>query len=140
MEKAYGTVFFAALNIWIQVVCTAIKLLDVHAKVFWLPENLGGVSTLAEADYYSAGYSTIYFGLIMLLCLMGSKYIYICGCLPIPTFILPFVFLVAVQYIADVLFGMNVDFVGHLAGIIAALIVRYAGFYPARLLPQYSWL
>ena len=133
LEKAYGTCFFAAVNMWILAVCTAIQLLYAHARIFWLPISLGGgsVETLAV---YAFGYSAILFGLIMLVSLTGDRNMNIYGC-SFPKIVLPFVYLVFSQMIVA-----NADWMGHLSGIIAALIVRYAGVYPARLLPQYTWL
>ena len=91
----------------------------------------GSIETLAV---YSYGYSGILFGLIMLVSLTGSRYLNVYGC-QIPKIVLPFFYLVLSQMIVA-----NASWVGHLSGIFAALIVRYAGFYPARLLPQLSWL
>lgn len=133
LEKAYGTSFFAVLNMWILAVCTSIQLLYAHARIFWLPLSLGGgsIETLAV---FAFGYSAILFGLIMLVSLTGGKYMTVYGC-NIPKIILPFAYLVFSQMIVA-----NADWMGHLSGIIAALIVRYLGVYPMRLLPQYVWL
>ena len=65
----------------------------------------------------------------MLVSLTGDRYMKIYGC-SFPKIVLPFAYLVFSQMIVA-----NADWMGHLSGIIAALIVRYAGIYPIRLLP-----
>ena len=42
LEKTYGTLFFAMVNIWILILCSSIQLLYAHARIFWLPESFGG--------------------------------------------------------------------------------------------------
>ena len=83
---------------------------------------------------YAFGYSAILFGLIMLVSLTGERYMDVYGC-KIPKIVLPFGYLVFSQMIVA-----NADWMGHLSGIIAALIVKYLGVYPIRLLPQFAWL
>ena len=41
-EKYVGTLFYAALNMWLLILATVIHLTYVHAMVYWLPEQFGG--------------------------------------------------------------------------------------------------
>ena len=133
MEKNYGTFFFFAVNLWLLFFCSAIQLLYAQARIFWLPESLGGAS-LDVLVTYAYGYSAILFGLVMLLSLTGDRYINFYGCKVCKIFI-PFAYLLASQMVAP-----NADLFGHLSGILAAVILRYCFIYQLRLLPQQSWI
>ena len=128
LEKAYGSLFFATVNMWILAICTAIQLLYAHARIFWLPLSMGGGS-LETLVLYAFGYSAILFGLIMLFCMTGERNMNVYG-LSVPKILLPFVYLIFSQIVAP-----NADMVGHISGIIAAVILRFTGFYDLRLLP-----
>jgi len=128
LEKAYGTYFFTVINMWILALCSAIQLLYAHARVFWLPLSLGGGDATLLVTY-SIGYSAILFGLIMLVSLSGSKHIDVYGC-KVRKILLPFIYVIFSQVVVP-----NADLFGHLSGILAALILRYAGLYMCRLMP-----
>ena len=44
MEKRFGTLFFAVLNVWAILISNALHLLYVWLRVYALPEKLGGGS------------------------------------------------------------------------------------------------
>ena len=133
LEKAYGSFFFAIVNMFLLVISAAIYLLYDHARIFWLPPSIGGGS-LETLLTYGIGYSGILFGLIMLFCLTGERYTNVYGC-KMPKIFIPFIYLIISKMIQP-----KSDNVGHISGIIAALLLRYTGIYHTRLLPQYSWL
>ena len=133
LERAYGTYFFMIINLWLMGLSASLELLYDHARVFWLPESLGGGAIELLATY-SVGYSAVLFGLVMLECLSGDKYLSVYGC-KVRKIFLPFAYLFLSQVIVP-----NASLIGHLSGIISALILRYGGIYMCRLLPQYAWL
>jgi membrane associated rhomboid family serine protease len=98
LEKAYGTYFFTALNLWILLICSSLQLLYDHVRIFWLPIALGGAK-LDLIMTYSVGYSAILFGLIMLISLSGDKHIDIYGC-KVRKILLPFGYLIFSQMLA----------------------------------------
>ena len=133
LERVYGTYFFMIVNLWLMALSSALELLYDHVRVFWLPESLGG-GALELLVAYSVGYSAVLFGLVMLECLSGDKHLVIYGC-KVRKILLPFAYLFFSQIIVP-----NASLIGHLSGIISALILRYGGMYMCRLLPQYTWL
>ena len=113
---------------WVLIICSSLQLLYAHARIFWLPLDYGGGS-IKTLSTYAVGYSAILFGLIMLISLSGDRWTNFYGC-RIPKIALPFIYLGMSQAIAP-----NADMVGHISGIIAAVILKYLGFYQIRLLP-----
>ena len=128
LENDYGTCFFMAINFGILIICSLIQITYYHARIFWLPISLGG-GQLEAMSTYAVGYSAILFGLIMLISLTGDRYMNFYGC-NLPKIALPFIYLFMSQAIAP-----NADMFGHISGIMAALILKYLGFYSMRLLP-----
>lgn len=65
----------------------------------------------------------------MLISLTGDTHMTIYG-LKVRKILLPFAYLLFSQIVAP-----NADMIGHLSGIIAAVIFKYCGLYSLRLLP-----
>ena len=93
-----------------------------------MPIGLGG-GQFELLGNYGVGYSAILFGLIMLISMSGDRYMKVYGC-DFPKILLPFGYLILSSMIAP-----NADWIGHLCGIFAAVILRFGGFYQLRLLP-----
>ena len=133
IEKRFGTLFFAAINIWMMFISTAIHILYIYIRVYVLPTNLGGgaIELLSE---FGIGYSAILFGILMLECISGERWIPVFG-FKIPKILLPFGYLFISQMLAP-----NADMVGHLSGMACAPLLKYFGFMELRLLPRFTWI
>lgn len=127
-EKPYGSLFFALLNMVILLMCSSIKLMYDHIRIFWLPLGYGGGS-FEDLNTYGYGYSGILFGLLTLWCLTGDSYRNCYG-VKVRKIFIPFIYLIVSSIIAE-----NASIVGHLSGIAAGAILRYCGIYSARMLP-----
>ena len=121
MEKRFGTLFFAAINIWAILISNGLHLLYIWLRVYILPEEIGGGST-EQLSVFGIGYSAVLFGILMLECLSGDKHVPVFGC-KVRKILLPFGYLAISQMLAP-----NADLIGHLTGIICGPLLKYCGF------------
>ena len=91
----------------------------------------GAIELLSE---FGIGYSAILFGILMLECISGEKFVPVMG-FQFPKILIPFVYLFISQMLAP-----NADMVGHLTGMACAPLLKYFGFMELRLLPRYIWI
>ena len=91
IEKRFGTLFFAVFNIWTMFLCNGMHMLYIYLRVYVLPVGLGGgaIELLSE---FGIGYSAILFGILMLECISGEKFMPIMG-FNFPKILIPFVYL-----------------------------------------------
>ena len=133
IEKRFGTLFFAVINIWIMFLSTAMHLVYFHLRVYVLPVELGG-GAIDLLWQFAIGYSAILFGILMLECISGERYVPVFG-FQFPKILIPFGYLILSQLLAP-----NADMFGHLSGMACAPILKYFGMMELRLLPRYAWI
>ena len=78
MEKRFGTLFFAVLNVWAILISNGLHLVYIWLRVYILPENLGGGS-IEQLSVFGIGYSAVLFGILMLECISGDKHVNVFG-------------------------------------------------------------
>ena len=122
MEKRFGTLFFAAINVWAILISNGLHLLYIWLRVYALPLKLGGGS-VDQLSVFGIGYSAVLFGILMLECISGDKHVVVFGC-KVRKILLPFGYLIISQLLAP-----NADLVGHLTGIACAPLLKYCAFY-----------
>ena len=80
------------------------------------------------------GYSGIIFGVIMLSVFIGeNRYFYPFRLIKIKKIYMPWILLVITQFLIP-----EASFMGHLCGILAALIIKFCGLFI--ILPKFEWL
>lgn len=129
LESLYGTYFYAALNAWLMILSQALSLLFRYIMLEWVPRAMGG-HKYDKMMVCSVGYSNILFGLLTIGALHGSGYTSFYG-IQLPKAALPFVLL-----IMSYLMFPGSDILGHTTGIIAAVVIKFSGFYSCGVLPS----
>lgn len=120
IEKHHGFGDYLIINIILIIFWSFISL-GLYGVMIFVPEKLYGGS-----QYYfnwAIGYSGVLFAYIMLWCFIGEKQASIFGLFNIRKIYLPWIYL----FVNQVLFP-NVSFIGHLSGILWALMMRVVLF------------
>ena len=130
VEKEYGSLFYAAFNLAVGLISNLIALAAYFLVGFYLPEKYyGGMKYLTMCG---VGYSNILFGTMLVYAYIGNPKANIFG-FPVPKKILPWLYLGLTSILVP-----NASFMGHLTGILAAVLIKFAGF--SFLLPRYRWI
>ena len=134
LEKHYGTIFYAFLNVWISILSNLMSLGVILIQTYWVPSVLhGGYKNLQTC---AVGYSNILFGIMMLEAFIEkeSKSTKIFGMLEVKRIYVPWIMMVIIQLAVP-----DASLIGHLTGIVSALLIKYSGV-GFLFMPRYSWI
>mmetsp|Transcript_982 Transcript_982/g.1763 ORF Transcript_982/g.1763 Transcript_982/m.1763 type:complete len:306 (+) Transcript_982:2-919(+) len=140
LEKYFGTLFYMCLNLAIGLLSNLINCYVAVFQAYYVPRTVFGSDAIISGGHHvlakcSVGYSNILFGLMVLEASIGTeKYRSLFGLIKVRKVYIPFILMVVIQLSLP-----EASLTGHLAGIISALIVRYAGI-GRLLLPPYEWI
>ena len=135
LEKYYGTAFYASVNVVIGIISNFLTIGIQFAQAYYFPVTVAGCEVGGPRMLLRCGigYSNILFGLMMLEAFMGDDTHRDLFCIKVRKAYIPWIWMVLIQVCIP-----QASFIGHLTGIIAALLIKNCGLSFA--LPKYEWI
>ena len=122
VEKTYGTAFYFVINIMLIIVSVILSMTFYVTMVFLVPPQYrGGPENLFQCG---VGYSNVLFGIAMIFAYVGDPYQNFFGLCRFEKKYIPWFYMLAIYVTIP-----ESSFIGHFCGLIAGLLIKFAGLY-----------
>ncbi len=131
VEKTYGTAFYLALNFMIAFLSTLMTLCFYLLMAYCVPISFRG----GPQNFYNCGvgYSNVLFGIALVFSYVGEPHFNFFNMCRIDKKLMPWLYMLMIYFTIP-----DSSFLGHFCGLIAGLMIKFAGIYT--LMPRYEWI